>query len=47
MRGRHKLTVFTTKSMCLPPLLINENILIYHSIVYSSTCLLINLSTVN
>ena len=44
MRGRHKLTVFTTKSMC-PPLLINEKLLIYPSIVNSSTCLLVNLST--
>ena len=53
MRGRHKLTVFTTKSACLTPLLINENLLIYPSIgysstlstrqlVYSSTCLLVN-----
>lgn len=47
MRGRHKLTVFTTKSAC-PPLLINKissfTLLLSTRLpVYSSTCLLVNL----
>lgn len=42
MRGRHKLTVFTTKSACLPLFLLMKISSFTHLL---ATCLLVNLST--